>query len=228
MERTPEPDLMNEPAQAKAYAEADFIQPHETFVDLFKEKFSQQIKSEDPEKVLNGNVLDLGCGAADVTIRFAKRFTHCNILAVDGAEAMLTLGKKAVDAAGLNDRITLQKLYLPTESIKKQDYQAIFSNSLLHHLNDAHSLWQVIKTHVRKGTFVFIMDLMRPRNENGAKELMEEYARGEPEILRKDFYNSLLAAYTVGEVEEQLERERLIELTVKPVSDRHFVVYGTL
>jgi ubiquinone/menaquinone biosynthesis C-methylase UbiE len=228
MERTPEPDLMNVPAQAKAYAEADFIQPHETFVDLFKEKFSQQYNSDDPEKVLNGNVLDLGCGAADVTIRFAKRFPNCNILAVDGAEAMLALGKMVVDAAGFNDRITLQKLYLPNDSIEDQEYQVIISNSLLHHLKDAKTLWQVIKTHARKGTFVFIMDLMRPRNENGAKELMEEYAKGEPEILRKDFYNSLLAAYTVGEVEEQLERERLIELTVKPVSDRHFVVYGAL
>ena len=35
MERIPEPDLMSEQEQARAYAEADFSEPHENFVDLF-------------------------------------------------------------------------------------------------------------------------------------------------------------------------------------------------
>lgn len=224
MERTPEPDLMNEPAQAKAYAEADFSQPHENFVDLFKEYFSRQSNGQ----ALKGNVLDLGCGPGDVTIRFAKRFPDCSILAVDGANAMLELGKKAVEAEGLSDRISFQKLYLPDERIDAQDFQAIISNSLLHHLNDPQSLWQTVKSNAQEGTFLFVMDLMRPRNERGAKELMQEYASDEPEILQKDFYNSLLAAYTIAEVEEQLERERLLELKVLPVSDRHLVVHGFL
>ena len=67
---------------------------------------------------------------------------------------------------------------------------------------------------------------MRPRSESAAKELLEEYAANEPEVLKHDFYNSLLAAYTVGEVEEQLEREGILEFIVKPVSDRHFIVTG--
>lgn len=227
MERTPEPDLMNEKAQAKAYAEANFSEPHENFVDLFKEYFSRESGSS-PEEVLTGNILDLGCGPADVIVRFAKRFTQCNIVAVDGADSMLEYAKEAIKQAGLTDRITLQKIYLPNGSINDLDYQAIISNSLLHHLKDPQSLWKVINKYSKNGTFVFIMDLMRPRNELGAKELMEEYASDEPEILQQDFYNSLLAAYTIAEVEEQLERERLIELKVLPVSDRHLVVHGYL
>ncbi|WP_455375226.1 class I SAM-dependent methyltransferase [Kaarinaea lacus] len=227
MERTPEPDLMNEKAQAKAYAEADFSEPHENFVDLFKEYFSRQ-SDVPPEEALTGNILDLGCGPADVIVRFAKRFTKCNIVAVDGADIMLEHAREAVNEAGLVDRITLQKVYLPDEPIKHLDYQAIVSNSLLHHMKDPQSLWKVVNKYAKSGTFIFIMDLMRPRNELGAKELMEEYAGDEPEILQQDFYNSLLAAYTIAEVEEQLERERLIELKVLPVSDRHLVVHGYL
>lgn len=224
MERTPESELMDEQAQARAYAEADFDQPHENFINLFKEHYSQDSQN----KKIQGNVLDLGCGPADVTIRFAKHFPECKILAVDGADAMLKLANKAVDTAGLSDRITLQQAYLPNGQLPKQDYQVIISNSLLHHIKNPQSLWQVVKSNARSGTYIFVMDLMRPRDKDGAQELVDEHASGEPDVLRKDFYNSLLAAYTIAEVEEQLEREGLVELTVRPASDRHMLVYGLI
>lgn len=219
MERVPEPELMDEEEQALAYAQADFSDPHENFIELFKQNL--------PNHDVDGEVLDLGCGPADVTIRFAKRFQKAKILAVDGAEIMLSLGQKAIDAADLSNRIQLQKVYLPTDSLPKKNYRAIISNSLLHHLQNPLVLWQTIKRYANPGTRVFIMDLMRPRSESAAKELVDEYAADEPQLLQRDFYNSLLAAYTVSEVEEQLEREGLVEFTVKPVSDRHLIVVGS-
>ncbi len=48
----------------------------------------------------------------------------------------------------------------------------------------------------------------------------------EPEVLRTDFFNSLLAAYRPSEVEEQLERAGLDPLSLEVVSDRHFIVWG--
>jgi SAM-dependent methyltransferase len=230
MERIPESELMDEQAQARAYAEADFDQPHENFISLFKDHYFQNnaLSSEEQSKKLNGNVLDLGCGPADVTIRFASHFPECNILAVDGAAAMLKLANKAVDNAGFGDRVTLQQAYLPNSHLPEQDYQVILSNSLLHHIKNPQSLWQVVKSNARSGTYIFVMDLMRPRDKDGAKELVEEHTGGESDVLKKDFYNSLLAAYTIAEVEEQLEREGLVELTVRPASDRHMIVCGLI
>ena len=68
MERIPEPELMDDPAQAYAYANADFSEPHQAFV----ERFTQCFPGHAPRRVL-----DLGCGAADITIRFARAYADC-------------------------------------------------------------------------------------------------------------------------------------------------------
>jgi hypothetical protein len=43
--------------------------------------------------------------------------------------------------------------------------------------------------------------------------------------LRRDFYNSLLAAFTVEEVRLQTAD---LNLTVEEISDRHLFVYGSI
>jgi len=73
---------------------------------------------------------------------------------------------------------------------------------------------------------VFVMDLMRPQSTAEAQQLMETYAAGEAEILKHDFYHSLLAAYTVEEITQQLREADLAQLQVKIVSDRHITVSG--
>ena len=100
------------------------------------------------------------------------------------------------------------------------------ANSLLHHLDDPMVIWDTISRHASKGTPVFIMDLMRPASKDRAEELVHLYAENESPILKKDFYNSLLAAYTTEEVKEQLMRAHVTHLTVEALSDRHLLVWG--
>jgi len=61
-----------------------------------------------------------------------------------------------------------------------------------------------------------------------AERLVDEYAADAPPILREDFYNSLLAAYTLEEVESQLREAGLGHLRVSLPSDRHWIATGTL
>ena len=61
-----------------------------------------------------------------------------------------------------------------------------------------------------------------------AAELVERYCGGEPEILKRDFYNSLLAAYRPEEVRKHLFSTGFDFLKVDVVSDRHFVIWGTM
>ncbi len=219
MLRIPEPELMTLEAQAIAYAEADFSEPHSRCIALL-----QQVL---PTLAVTGVALDLGCGPADITLRFAKAFPQWQVDGLDGAAAMLKYGEQAVQAAGLSHQITLQKAYLPHENAPRQSYDLIFSNSLLHHLADPQVLWTSVHRWAKPTGHIFVMDLLRPESPGQAAQLVNQYAAQEPDILRHDFYHSLLAAYRIDEVQAQLHECNLAHLQVKPMSDRHFIVWGS-
>ncbi len=66
MRRVPEPELMEGQEQARAYAHADFEEPHSRFLTLLQETL--------PAREVGPWVVDLGCGAADISIRVARAF----------------------------------------------------------------------------------------------------------------------------------------------------------
>ncbi|MGD8593884.1 MAG: class I SAM-dependent methyltransferase [Gammaproteobacteria bacterium] len=218
MQRIPEPELMDDQEQAAAYANADFEEPHEQFVDLFQQAF--------PNHEFTGVLLDLGCGPGDITRRVARRFPSVRIDAVDGAVAMLDEGRRLTTEPNEASRIQYIHGLLPGCSLPQQHYDGIFSNSLLHHLADPMVLWRSIKAHAKPGTPVFVMDLLRPDNKETAKGFVEQYAAGEPAVLQEDFYNSLLAAFEIDEVRQQLTECGLLHLQISQVSDRHLTVSG--
>lgn len=218
MQRIPEPELMDDPAQAQAYAHADFSAPHNQFIDLFRQTF--------PGLDVRGRALDLGCGSGDVTLRFARAHPHCVIDAIDGAKAMLQHARTLLTGSGFQSRVTLLHRRLPVDRLTKHSYDVIISNSLLHHLHNPQVLWDTIKTHAHDRTAIHVMDLMRPATPKAALDLVERHAGSEPEILKRDFYNSLLAAFRPEEVALQLKQSGLDTLTVRAVSDRHLLVSG--
>lgn len=217
VERTAEPELMNDPAQAEAYASADFSEPHDAFVAHFERRFPG---------FAGGRVLDLGCGAADVTLRFARAFPGAEMVGVEGADAMLGFAEKAIAAAGMKDRVRLLKARLPDRRLGRRDYDAVISNSLLHHLDDPLTLWRTVTATAKPRAPVLVMDLLRPTSMSEAASLVERYAADAPSLLRRDFYGSLLAAYRPDEVRAQLDAAGLSDFRVETVSDRHLLVWG--
>ncbi|MHB1391070.1 MAG: class I SAM-dependent methyltransferase [Thermoleophilia bacterium] len=221
MERIPEPELMDETGQARAYARADFEQPHNRFIEIFHQEF--------PGIEIAGRVLDLGCGPGDIAIRFARAFPRCSVLGLDGAPAMLAEGQALLArSAELQGRVRLQRCLLPDEQPPVDDYTAIISNSLLHHLRQPDVLWQAIRGCGHSGTPVFVMDLARPPDPATADLLVKMYTAGEPDLLKRDFQASLFAAYEPAQVTGQLLSAGLDCLRVRTVSDRHLLVSGRL
>src|SRR2546423_1554046 len=120
MDRVLEPELMNDEAQAQAYAQADFAQPHNAYPQLFLSHF----KSAPTE----ATVLDLGCGPADVTIRFARVFPRYRFDAVDGSAAMLKQARLALQQEKeMAPRIRLIQGLLPELSLPREKYDVILS-----------------------------------------------------------------------------------------------------
>ncbi len=220
MQRLTEPELMEDPAQAVAYAGADFDAAHNRIVEAFGAYF--------PGVELAGNILDLGCGPGDIGFRFAARFPASTVIGVDGAAAMIELGnrRKALEAA-TGERVRFIEGRIPGAAIPAITYAAIISNSLLHHLHDPGVLWETIARYAGNGTLIYVVDLFRPQSPAEARRLVDEYAAGEPGVLQRDFYNSLLAAFEPGEVEAQIAAAGLDGLSVEMISDRHLVVYGS-
>lgn len=218
MKRTPEPELMDAPEQARAYAEADFAEPNRLFVEAAGELLAGLDR---------GTVIDLGCGPGDICIRLAQRLPDWHIVGLDAGPNMLALAEQAVQTARLDQRIELLQAHLPDE-LPDGHFDAIVSNSLLHHLPDPASLWQSIATLGGPGCRVLVMDLHRPADESTARSLVDQYAAGAPEVLRQDFYNSLLAAWTADEITHQLRQAGLSRLKLSLPSDRHWMVSGQL
>ncbi len=206
---------MEDDAQAEAYAHADFGAANAAFVERFVDTF--------PE-LDAGSIVDLGCGPADIPMRIARRLKHVYVTGVDGSAAMLAQGRAMLD--DLANRIELVEGTLPGVEVKSP-FDAVISNSLLHHLHDPDVLWREVARLGGPGAAVLVADLFRPESEAEVLRLLEQYAADEPEVLRTDFYNSLHAAFTIEEIEAQLERRELA-LKVERISDRHVAISGRL
>ncbi len=217
MERTPEPELMDDAAQAYAYATADFSEPHDAFVRLLRERFAD---------LHPRHILDLGCGPGDVARRLAGAFPQTRILGIDGARAMLDAARFVSGPAESADRIELRLAHLPGAALPAEPWDAVVSNSLLHHLRDPATLWNTIAQHAPRTAAIFVMDLLRPPSPAAVHALAERHATDAPEILKRDFTSSLHAAYRPEEIRHQIERAGLGHLQIEVVSDRHLVVWG--
>ncbi len=173
-------------------------------------------------------MVDLGCGPADIPVRFARALPGFTITAVDGSEPMIALAQQAVKTAGLEARVHPRCARLPMLALPLQSFDAVVSNSLLHHLPDPRLFWNELVRLGKPGATVLVMDLFRPESPERAREIVEQYAGNEPPVLKEDFFNSLCAAFTLREIRFQVRSRGLGALVCELASDRHWIVWGHL
>jgi SAM-dependent methyltransferase len=220
MQRILEPELMDDPEQALAYHRADFSASHGARVSLFERLY--------PTLRLTGPVLDLGCGSGDVLLRFARAFPQAQFVGVDGSPPMLQLAQQALALQpGLVDRVSFQFGIIPDCVLPAKAWQLIMSHSLLHQLHRPEVLWQTIAAEASPGCAVFVADLRRPASITEAQQRVDASSSGEPQILRRDFFNSLCAAFEPDEVRAQLRSAGLDWLTVTAQEPFHLSVHGS-
>ncbi|WP_244618769.1 class I SAM-dependent methyltransferase [Rhizobium sp. 18065] len=208
---------MADAEQSLAYANADFSISNQSFVDHVLTYDTGPLR----------HVIDIGCGPCNVMVRLADACPDIHITAIDGSAAMIDLAGKTVRASGHESRIAVIQGYIPGLALPEHGFDAVLSKDLLHHLPDPMVLWSEIQRLGRTGAAVHVMDLIRPDTPQDAYDIVAKVAPDAHTILRQDFYNSLCAAFTIDEVNAQLQQVGL-PLQIRQTSDRHMLISGTL
>lgn len=233
IERICEPELMDDPHQAQTYAEADFEPSDQAFLERILDLVASRPQSAPAVK----KVLDLGCGPGNITFLLAEALPKTPVLGVDGARAMLALAeKRRAQAPERWPQVRVHQALLPLAADALTElpspwappYDLIVSNSLLHHLHDPGALWSTVRALGAPGALVVVRDLRRPPNPEALQELVERHAATAPPVLRRDYANSLAAAFRPEEVEAQLLAGGLAGMRVEAVADRYLEVSGQL
>jgi len=229
MQRVPEPELMDEVYQVKAYAAADFSDgDHALIADL-----ADYLCSANQIPHQGSMIVDIGCGPGNISEGLARYWPDSTVVGIDGSEAMLAVAKDRQQKASPDlKRLSYRCLNISAMASSSfalaSNAHLIVSNSLIHHLHNPDQLWMAIKNLAAPGAVVFHRDLRRPSTSQQAAALQLKHLPHAPAVLIKDYLASLHAAFTVEEIRAQLVFEGLDHLKVVEIEDRYLQVSGRL
>ncbi len=228
MKRIPEPELMENPSQVKAYADADFS-ISDSMVVIGLEKFLKQSGKTLDESNL---IIDLGCGPGNISELIAAKWPSVRVMGIDGSKQMLIAAKRKLIKSHSKKFRKLSYEYIDINSISNSEKSlpfsadVIVSNSALHHLHSPENFWNALKNLSEQKCIHFHRDLKRPCSIDKAFEIQQKYLMNSPDILKKDFFASLKASFTVEEVKQQLIDAGLSQLEVFEVDELYLEIIG--
>jgi ubiquinone/menaquinone biosynthesis C-methylase UbiE len=209
--RVLEPEVMDTLDEATDYDTMDHAEVNRRFVDDLVASGEVQ-----------GDVLDLGTGTAQIPVELCRRHADCRVVATDMAVNMLDLARYNIEIAGLMGRIRLEQSDAKRLPYRDGDFSLVMSNSIVHHLpQPAVALKEAVRV-VAPGGRLFFRDLMRPESREQLERLVDTYAAGANEHQRKMFADSLAAALTLDEIRALIASLGFDPNTVQPTSDRHW------
>ncbi len=223
--RVLEPEVMDSMQEALDYDSMDHSEVNRLFASDFLQLWDDAVRAN-PALPAEPLVLDVGTGTALIPIEMCRSGFTGRIVAIDLAEAMLTVGQRNVERAGLAERIRLERVDAKRMPYADRSFDAVVSNSIVHHVPDPATVFGEMVRVLRPGGVLFVRDLLRPDSEQRVEELVQTYCGNENEHQRQMFRDSLRAALTVNEVEAVLTQLGLRGLRVEQTSDRHWTVAG--
>lgn len=219
-----EPEVMDTVAEALDYDTMDHAAVNARFVDDLLAVVSLGTPV-DRERI---QTLDVGTGTAQIPMELCRRTPAYDVVAIDLAAEMLKVGAKNVAAAGLGDRIRLERIdakQLPWDDAR---FDVVMSNSIVHHIPDPIVSIREMFRVLRPGGCIFVRDLMRPESAQQVDQFVAQYAGKENAHQQQMFRDSLHAALTVSEVQEILREIGQDPGYVSPTSDRHWTLAAQL
>ena len=131
LERVLEPEVMDSYEEAVDYDSMDHREVNAIFVrDLVN------------AVQLEGDVLDLGTGTAQIPVALCQQTDDTKVLAVDLAVNMLELAKYNIAANGFEHRISLELLDAKEMPFTDDMFDCVMSNSIVHHIPEPSAVLQ--------------------------------------------------------------------------------------
>ena len=218
---------MQIPSQVKAYADADFSRS-DSMVVKGLEKYLKKVG-----KTLNKNdfILDVACGPGNISKRIAETWPFVKVVGIDGSKEMLNEAEKKLSENFMKN-LSYELIEINSIATGEKHFpfkaDVLVSNSALHHFHDPYSFWGALKKLGKTKCIHIHRDLIRPASVEKAFELKEKHLSNSPEILKKDFYASLKASFTVEEVSQQLVEAGLSQLELFQVDELYFEIIGCI
>ncbi len=180
------------------------------------------------------SVLDVGTGTARIPIELARRDASAKIVGSDLADHMLRVAKANVDAAGLADRIRLDRQDAKAMTYDTGTFSAVVCNTILHHIPEPQPALAEMQRVLARGGCLFLRDLIRPADETELAALVALHG-GEPtgttpqiiashERQMELFRASLNAAFTLDEMRAAAIALGMPASSVARTSDRHWTL----
>jgi ubiquinone/menaquinone biosynthesis C-methylase UbiE len=210
-----EPELMDTEDEALEYHAMDFSEPDGRFA---KDALALVAKVPSPE------LIDFGTGTAKIPVLMCKARKDARMVAIDPAAEMLRVAARHVAEARLDGVITLARSDGRATKLTAARFDAVLSNSTVHHIHQPLALFREMKRVLKPGGAILIRDLCRPKSMDDAWAIVKRVAAGDSLRQQQLFFDSLCAALTVEEVEKVLGDAGWGELKVTMSSDRHWSV----
>lgn len=209
--RVLEPEVMDSPQEALDYDTMDHSEVNRRFVDDLLAIGE-----------LNGDVLDLGTGTAQIPIELCNRIDTCRVMAVDAAVNMLDLARYNIEVQSLIERIQLECIDAKETPFDDGRFAAVMSNSIIHHIPEPSAVLAEAVRVVAEDGLLFFRDLMRPESDADVSRLVRTYAGGENAHQQKMFDDSLRAALSLREIRDLVQQLGFDPQSVQATSDRHW------
>lgn len=201
LERTPEPEVMDDQDGVEAYTAS----AAQTYLERIDRSFVNHALTLG---VTAGNVLDIGTGPGLIPIMLAARVPGLRLTGVDLSEPMLQKARNAVEQAGLADRLEFRVGDAKSLPFSKQSFDLVLCNSLLHHLPAPLALLNEISRVSKPGGAILLRDLRRPSRLEFPLHACW-FGRYYSGLMRQLYRDSLRAAYTRAELETLLQQSKL-------------------
>ncbi len=213
IQRIPEPEVMDSPAEAIAYDAMDFTEVNAAF--------AQAALAIAPPK---GLMLDAGTGTAHIPIAIAQQQPQWQIIGIDLAKSMLEIGTRNIEQAGLRSQIQLECVDAKQMPYPDGHFDMVISNSIVHHLSNPVPFFRELQRVLKPNSSIFLRDLTRPDNYETLHAMVDRIGIEYDEEQKRLFRDSLYAAYTVAEIQAIATAVGLTDAHIYQSSDRHWTM----